>query len=167
MKRTRLAALILSILLLLNPIVTIAVTTNTVFTVMDSSDQGVIVGGGTSGITFIAPVIALLQALVGVMFVILVHLVIKESRHGSMLIRIAAPIVARLLSLMEIGLLAVQVSLDANEHLTNVPIALPLQVCLVGNVILITLGLATVTALRRRSKLAASQDGQGQPTKGA
>ena len=88
--------------------------------VMDATDAGLTVGGGTTGLAFTAPVLILVQAISAIILFVFWRMALRSSAGPSGLLSKSGCIIGLILLATGIALTLVvfglQVSIDAREH---------------------------------------------------
>ena len=90
--------------------------------VMDATDAGLTVGGGTTGLAFTAPVLILVQAISAIILFVFWRMALRSSagpfEHVSKLVRVIGLILLATGVALELVVFVLQISIDAGEHAT-------------------------------------------------
>lgn len=88
--------------------------------VMDATDAGLTVGGGTTGLAFTGPILILVQVISGVILFVFWRMALRSSAGPSGLFSKSGRIIGSILLAAGVALtlvvLGLQVSIDAREH---------------------------------------------------
>ena len=91
--------------------------------VMDATDAGLTVGGGTTGLAFTAPVLILVQAISAIILFVFWRMALRSSagpfEHLSKLVGVIGLILLATGIALELVVFVLQISIDAGEHATT------------------------------------------------